>query len=194
MGKAVVLGTTSIMALVLVACSGGKKGPIELKDGDLVTVSAVVKGDEVTVTNDKGEARVRLVGVQAFSPVIADPQIHALSAGAVSALEDWVKGKQVKVTLDHAGKDPAGRFLAYLEFGGVDINRRLVETGWAVVYTEFAFDREAPYLEVELAARSGGRNIWALKPASDLVRGLRRQWLTVRTSGDKPALVDPLLQ
>ncbi len=189
----------------LAACSGrGRPGEPELKDGDLVKVREVVKGDEVTVVKDGRDSRVRLVGVHAFSPVLADPQVHALSAGAVTALEDWVLGKEVRVRLDHTPRDANGRWLGYLEDcdaicvregkTGADINMRLVETGWAVVYTEFPFDREKAYLAAESAARSAGRNVWALKPAADLVRGLRRQWLTVRHGDGKTALADALLQ
>jgi endonuclease YncB( thermonuclease family) len=188
------LGTLALVTLIGVGCARSSSGPAELKDGDLVKVKAIVKGDEVTVENGGHETRVRLVGVHAFSPVLADPQVHALSAGAVSALEEWVLGKQVKLTLDHTPKDPSGRYLGYLDLGGTDINKRLVETGWAVVYTEFPFDREQAYLVAESSARSAGRNVWALRPAADLVRGLRRQWLTVRHGDGKPALADALLQ
>jgi endonuclease YncB( thermonuclease family) len=180
-------------AMLVVACSA-PKGPPGLASGDVVRVVAIVKGDEIKVKKSGAELRVRLVGVHAFSPVLADPQVHALSAGAQSALEEWIKDKDVTVTLDHTPHDGAGRWLAYVDDHGADINRRLIETGWGVVYTEFPFDREATYLAAEASARASSKGVWDLKSAVDLIRGLRRQWLTVRPANGKTQLADALLQ
>lgn len=181
------------LAAVLLGCSTPKSPPT-LATGDVVRVASIVKGDEINVSKAGAELRVRLVGVHAFSPVLADPQVHALSAGAQSALDEWIKDKDVTVTLDHTPKDGSGRWLAYIDDHGADINRRLIETGWGIVYTEYPFDREASYLAAEASARASSKGVWDLKSAVDLIKGLRRQWLTARPTNGKARLADALLQ
>ena len=186
--------TGSVAAATLLLACVSEKAPQGLATGDVVRVVGIVKGDEINVKKGGTEQRLRLVGVHAFSPVIADPQVHALSAGAQSALEEWIKDKDVTITLDHTPKDGSGRWLAYVDDHGADINRRLLETGWGVVYTEFPFDREATYLAAEASARAAARGVWDLRSAVELVKGLRRQWLTVRPQNGKAQLADALLQ
>ncbi len=175
------------------SCGARGTGVAELRNGEVVEVTSVVKGDEVTVTTGVGEARVRLLGIQAFSAVITDPQVQALSAGSIAAFKDLVGRARVKVVFDTPVQDASGRYLAYLEKEGVDLNRRLVDEGWAVVYTEYPFAREGDYFAAEARARAERRNIWVLAPAADAVLGLRKQWAAARRAGARPMIADPLL-
>lgn len=181
-----------VLTFGLAACSGGDSGPAVLKAGDVVTVVEVKKGDELEVDKDGKRARVRILGVHAFSEVMTDAQVSALSAGSVSALGALVKGQPLTLSFDVTPQDDSGRYLAYVEAAGADVGQKLVEDGWAVVYTEYPFAREAAYLEVEKKARGAARNIWGLKPAADLVVGLRKQWGEARASKPGASLVDPL--
>jgi len=186
--------TAAALALFFaLACTRGESGPATLAEGDVVKVERLVKGDEVVVTKDEREARVRQLGIYVFSAVVSDPQVRALSAGGTSALEELVRGKTVKLAFDRTVQDEAGRYLAYLELDGTDVGRRMVEEGWAVVYTEYPFAREGAYLAAETMARAKGRSLWGLKPASDLVRGLRRQWLETRRARGGAAPADALM-
>ncbi len=189
--RTLAVGTLSL-ALALAACSGEKK-PLVIKEGDVVKVTGVIKGDEVTVEGKGGASvRLRLVGIQAFSAVINDPQLNALSAGAISATTDLVKGQSVTVSFDKQAQDSSGRYLGYLAKDGADVAKQLITEGWAVVYTEFPFSREADYLATEIKARDGKKNLWGLKPAADLVRGLRKQWAEARPQNGSEPLTDPL--
>jgi endonuclease YncB( thermonuclease family) len=175
-----------LLAVLFVGCSDGDSSkPALLDDGDLVRVTAVVKGDEVKVDKGGRDARVRLVGIYAFSAVNNDPQVKALSAGGEAALEALVLNEQVKITLNSQRQDSTGRYLAYLDKGGVDVNRRLVEDGWAVAYTEFPFAREADYLASEERARALGTNLWGLNKAGELIDGLKRQWNVARLARNR---------
>jgi endonuclease YncB( thermonuclease family) len=173
----------AFVALSFVACGKDDK-PAVLEDGDVVLVRKVVKGDEIRVEKAGREARVRLIGIYAFSAVINDPQIKALSAGGESALDGLAMGAKVKLVLDPGTprQDSTGRYLAYLDKDGVDVARHLLEDGWVVAYTEFPFGREAEYLAAEGQARASAKNIWGLKSAANLVDGLKREWGSARVA------------
>jgi endonuclease YncB( thermonuclease family) len=182
-----------LIACVLGACHHDADAPLVLKAGDQVVPKRLIKGDELVVSKDGKEARVRLVGIYAFSAVLPDPQVQALSAGAVAALEKLAGHEPVTLTLEEPPKDDSGRYLGYLDRNGEDLGLRMIEQGWAVVYTEFGFTREAPYLAAEQKARDATVNLWQLKPAAGLVPGLRKQWLSSRQSRGAATLSDPLL-
>jgi endonuclease YncB( thermonuclease family) len=180
-------------ALMISGCSSGPASPAVLEEGDVVKVVGTIKGDEITVDKQGHAARVRLIGIHAFDAVVADAQIAALTQGGVAALQEIVLNQEVKLTFDKQTKDASGRYLAYADKDGVDVNRRLLEEGWAVAYTEFAFVREAAYLTAEVGARQKEKNIWGLRPAAELVKGLRKQWREARTVSGGTAPADTLL-
>ncbi len=188
-GQVGLLGVSFLLGFVG-ACKDEPKAPLQLAEGATVRVVKAVKGDELVVTAGGQEARVRLLGIQAFSAVIDDPQVQALAAGGIAAVEKLARDKEVQLSFDTPEKDSSGRYLAYVSVSGTDLNKQLIEQGWAVVYTEFSFMREAAYLAAEAMARQAGRNIWGFEPAVALVKGLRRQWGEVRKG--KP-LADPLV-
>jgi endonuclease YncB( thermonuclease family) len=175
------------------ACTKDDGKPAVLAPNDIVRVVHIVKGDEVEVEKDGKLARVRLLGVHAFSSVMTDAQLSALAAGGVAALTELIGQKPVRLSFDKTVQDPSGRYLAYLDKDGADVGHGLVAQGWAVVYTEFPFAREQDYLAAETPARVSGRNLWGLRPAADLVRGLRRQWLEARIAHGAAPLTDALL-
>lgn len=153
----------------------------------------IVKGDELTVAAGKGDARVRMLGIQAFSAVVTNPQVQALSAGSVAALKDLIGTASVKLIFDTPVQDSSGRYLAYVYKDDLDLNRRMLEEGWAVVYTEYPFGREADYLVIETKARLARRNLWGLEPAAEIITGLRKQWAEARRASQRTATADPLL-
>ncbi len=73
---------------------------------------------------------------------------------AANALEDLVRETPVDCKL--SGADGMGRALAVCEAGGRELNRALVDAGWARA------DRSSPALrEAETQARSERRGLWA---------------------------------
>src|SRR5688500_10631085 len=107
------------VVLVLSACQTELE-PLALKERDVVKVSGIVKGDEVTVEREGRVARLRLPGLHAFAPVINDAQVSALSAGGESALTDLAKHKDATIHLGQTPQDSTGRYLAYVAAEGVD--------------------------------------------------------------------------
>lgn len=114
-------------------------GAVFVNDGDTITLS--------------GE-RIRLRGIDA--PEYAQAcQLHgadyACGLRAREALVALIAGKAV--TCEGGERDRYGRLLAVCQAGDVDLNRALVEAGWAVAY--------GGYEDAERTARERGRGIWA---------------------------------
>lgn len=84
---------------------------------------------------------------------------------AASALRNHVRGKSV--TCEGADRDQHGRLLAVCRLGQADLNRWLVERGWAVSYGRYPAEEER--------ARQARRGIWSgiFIPPRDWREGVR---------------------
>ena len=110
----------------------------------------VADGDSLEI----GGERIRLRGIDA--PELAQRcrkggADYACGSSARDALLALVSGRQVTCT--GWERDRYGRLLAACSAGGVELNRELVSSGWAVAYGDFAAE--------EAAARNAGRGLWA---------------------------------
>jgi endonuclease YncB( thermonuclease family) len=113
-------------------------------------IPQVVDGDSLTLDG----ARLRLVGIDApeLGQTCAGPRgDYPCGREARSALARLVGRSQV--TCEARRRDRYDRLLARCEAGGVDLNRAMVEQGWAVAYGE--------HDDAERAARHAGRGLWA---------------------------------
>jgi len=169
---------TAALAL-LCGCKSQPAGPIA--PGEEVTIAAVVKGDELKVTKGTHEATVRMLGIHAFSAVKYDPTLEALGAQAKTWSQDRLAGKTATLAAGKTERDAFDRLLAYVTVSGEDQNRAMLAAGHAVVYTEYAFTREADYFQTEATARSAKKGIWSNAAAVELVRSLRSLWSQNRT-------------
>ena len=135
-----------------------------------------------------------MLGIKSFDPVVNERQITAYGEACINFLKQWVLGKKVKLTFDTPLKDKNGRYLAYLSWDGMDINRLMVEGGRSMVYTEFPFAREVDYLKIEQEVRKKRRGIWGGGKAFKRILGWRREWAVERRSHSKKVPTDPFLQ
>lgn len=186
------VGFSLVASVVALSCKTST--PLDGRiDGKPLPVVEIVKGDELVIEHDGRKETVRLLGVHAFAAG-ADAKTDALAAASTKALGAQLLGKEVTLTTGEPRKDSYGRHLAYVQQAGADVNRRMLEEGSAVVYTEFAFEREADYLSAEKAARQARRGLWADAAASSLVVGLRKQWAEARAKFvDRAPAADELL-
>lgn len=138
-----VLAVAVLAALALVASRFG--------GGETVTGTArAADGDSLAMAS----LRIRLEGIDA--PELAqsctrdggDWPCGRLSRDALARLVD---GRVV--SCEGRGHDHYGRLLARCTAGGVDLNRAMVEEGWALAY--------GGYEVAEAAARLAGRGMWA---------------------------------
>jgi endonuclease YncB( thermonuclease family) len=167
----------------------------EVIDGGRAKVALILNGDEIVIEDaEKRRARLRMLGIHAFDPVVNEREITAFGEAALRFLEQWVLNKEVTIFFDKVPKDSRGRYLGYVHLDDVDINRRMVEEGVAMVYTEFATAREQAYLITEQGARRAGRGLWGGKKARARIAGLRAGWQSARTARDGSPPIDPLLE
>ncbi len=187
------------LATFMSACTPSAKTPdtteAELKNGDIVKVIEVIKGDEMIVEKDGQQARVRMLGIHAFAPVVKDNKdVETLSQVSEKSLQAWIGGQEVKIETGKQLRDPYNRYLAYISKDGADIGQRLIEQGHVVVYTEFPISRLAAYLESEKRARASQRSLWHSADSIKVIRGLRTQWNKARLGRDATVISDPLLE
>jgi endonuclease YncB( thermonuclease family) len=110
----------------------------------------VVDGDSLTLDG----TRLRLIGIDA-------PEVDQICAGprgeypcgrqARNALRELIGGRSV--TCAARRRDRYDRLLASCKAGGIDLNRAMVERGWAVAYGD--------HDDAERSARDAGLGLWA---------------------------------
>lgn len=129
--------------------------PIIAAAGPMSGVASVIDGDTLEVHGQ----RIRLHGIDA-------PESRQLCRRPGGAA--WRCGQQAALALsDRIGRgtvscavkdrDRYGRLVAVCSRDREDLNRWMVEQGWAVAYRSYSRD----YVAVEDAARAAGRNLWS---------------------------------
>jgi endonuclease YncB( thermonuclease family) len=182
-----VVGGLCLVYLGLAACPQSSGRPGKLADGDIVTVAAIVKGDEIAVVDRAapgGTIPVRLIGIDAFRSIVTNADVAAITATASQFLGQQVLNQQVRIKFGSPMMDVHGRYLAYVEKEGHDINRLMVAEGLVLVYSEFGFEREADYLQAEATARAAKKSIWSNDRLTNLAVARRQEWLQSRAARD----------
>ena len=187
----------------LVAAAGGSAGCEafkqwegrggDLASGDRVRLTQIVKGDELEVERAGTRYRVRMLGIQAFYPVLADTAFLDTYSKAAEAALAVHKGKEVQLFFEAPVKDVHGRYLAYVQKGDADLNLEMIRQGLVIAYTEFAFSREQAYLDAEATGRRERRGLWEAEGALPTITGLRKQWRELRRGRAEKPPADPLL-
>jgi endonuclease YncB( thermonuclease family) len=126
-----------------------------LAQGVLMGRASVVDGDTLEIQG----VRVRLWGIDA----VESSQTCLDSAGkpwpcgrrAAFALADFLGQRTVRC--ERRDTDRYGRVVAVCYVGNVEINRWLVEQGWALAYVEYG---GSVYLEAQRQAQAARRGVW----------------------------------
>jgi endonuclease YncB( thermonuclease family) len=117
--------------------------------------ASVVDGDTLEIQG----VRIRLWGIDAVesSQTCLDAGGKPWPCGrrAAFALADFLGGRTVRC--ERRGADRYGRVLAVCHVGGVEVNRWLVEQGWALAYVEYG---GKVYLEAQRQAQAARRGVW----------------------------------
>ena len=101
---------------------------IALAKVEFATVSSVMDGDTVKLTNGK---IVRYIGVNA--PEIKAKDCFGNEAKSINA--KLVKGKKIKLVSDKSNTDKYGRLLRYVYAGNSFVNDYLIKNGYATEFT-----------------------------------------------------------
>ena len=119
------------------------QGPARAVDGDTLEVAG---------------KRVRLFGVDApesDQTCQKDGASWTCGQAATEQLSNLVEGRQVECS--GAGVDQYGRLLAVCSVGPEQLNKVMVEQGWAVAYRQYSDD----YSAAELYAKNNHLGIWS---------------------------------
>jgi endonuclease YncB( thermonuclease family) len=111
-------------------------------------------GDTLSI----GENRIRLHGIDAPESdqfCTRDGRAWACGEEAADQLRSLIRGGELRC--DVLGNDQYSRTLARCYQRGVDINRAMVESGYAVAYRKYSIE----YVEAEEQAKAARRGIWA---------------------------------
>ncbi|MFV0645551.1 MAG: thermonuclease family protein [Sphingomonadaceae bacterium] len=114
----------------------------------------VIDGDSLKVAGQE----VRLIGIDApeyDQSCNRNGQSWACGQEAISQLTSLVEGQSVECT--GAGHDVHNRLLAVCSVGYHELNRTLVEYGWAVAYRTYS----DAYVGEEVRAKAEKRGIWS---------------------------------
>ena len=133
------------------ACAGDARcGPHR------AVVERVIDGDTIVA----GGVTIRYLLVDA--PETGDGRADCYGANAAQFNADLVLGKSVELDYDTACNDRFGRALAYVTVGGQDVNRLLIERGYACVLhiPPDGDDRADELAAVQATARSARRGLW----------------------------------
>lgn len=121
-------------------------------------VSGVTDGDTITLTSG---VKIRYLLVD--TPEITQGKNECYGAEARDFNKSLVDGKPVTLGYDEAGcTDRFGRTLAYVSVNGNDVNRLLVERGFACVLhiPPAGTSRSAEFTELERTAKAQNRGVW----------------------------------
>jgi len=123
---------------------------------DEAVVDRVIDGDTIVA----GGVRIRYLLVDA--PEITGDRADCFGANAAQFNADLVLGKTIELRYGAACQDRFGRTLAYATVDGRDVNRLLIERGYACVLyiPPDGADRAGELTAVQAAARSARRGLW----------------------------------
>lgn len=153
--------------------------PIDGGTARTATVTRVIDGDTIEVKFESGEVdTVRLLGVDTPEPIISNMDPSEYGIPDTSRGRDWLKnwadeasafatnelaGEQVLVVSDPTSDNRGyyGRLLAYIYVDGESFGKKLLQHGYARVYTGGEFVLEEEYLDLEANAQAADDGLWA---------------------------------
>lgn len=162
-------------------------GGADFKTGERVIATKALDGDELQVTDSKGEkATVRLLGIKTFKTGRVNPYEGRYGTQAYDFLKK-LQGSALVLTLNEPPRDKRGRVLAFAETAddeGYDVSKRMIERGIAVVYNRYGHAREAEYVKAEEIAIREQRGLWGDEKVAQRVQDLKRQWYLERSKDE----------
>ena len=138
-----------ILILISILCLGEEIKVIRIIDGDTFE----------TVSGEK----VRMIGINA--PEISD----IFGVEAKEHLKNLIENEYITLIGDQLSndKDMYQRLLRYVYLNGVDINKKMIDDGFAFAYLKYKFSKSAEYKLAQLQSKENLLGIWGDKEDSN---------------------------
>ena len=156
------VGRTSVAIAIgasvsLLACSGDAPVGNATCGPRTAIVERVIDGDTIVLP---GDVRIRYLLVNA--PETTNGHDDCYGSNAARFNSDLVLGKTVQLTYDTECQDMFGRTLAYVSVADQDVNRLLIERGYACVLhiPPDGDDRADEFKALQAAAKTSKRGLW----------------------------------
>lgn len=127
----------------------------------------VVDWDTIRVKNEKGEERsVRMIGIDAPESSTLRywyAECYGNEASAhLKELLTWISQVQIEADPTQTTLDKYGRLLGYVTLNGVNINKKMIEDGYAFEYTyNLPYKYRDEFKNAEKEARTQSKWLWA---------------------------------
>jgi micrococcal nuclease len=131
---------------------------------NLYKVVKVIDGDTVDVDFKGTIERIRLIGIDA--PEMNDQRnvVECFAKESHSKLSELINDKQVKLEQDNNldNRDTYGRLLRYIYLDNKNINKQMIDEGYAFEYTyNKTYKYQTDFKAAEKSAREESRGLWA---------------------------------
>lgn len=151
------------LTVVALACDPGvadqpaDEPPIDLCGPSRGVVASVIDGDTVVLT---GGEKVRYLMID--TPEITNGKRDCFGADARAYNEELVLGQEIALTYDAECTDRYGRLLAHVEAPDGEVNKLMVERGYAcvLVVPPNGVDLEFDFMALEREARDAREGMW----------------------------------
>lgn len=123
----------------------------------------VVDGDTIKIELNGEKVGIRLIGID--TPELHDPrkEVECFALQASNVMEDKVGGMEVYLESDstQADKDKYDRYLRYIELDEENVNKWLIENGYAYEYTyNVPYKYQEEFEKAENFARNNAVGLW----------------------------------
>lgn len=157
--------------------------PERFSDGDLVTISRVIDGDEIRIKKTAGSTRVRILGIKSFDSTERDFMLLEYGNVAVDFLTETALNKEVQIKVAEKQVDDEGRLLATILMGenkNEDLAEAMIANGVTLVYTKYPFPNMDQYLESQKKAKAEKQGLWQNQRVSARAESMLQLWSAER--------------
>ena len=148
--------TTILTVLLLLTVVALQAATTRMLEG---TVEKVFDGDTVSLVTETNTIKVRLYGIDFPELTRRTRKGQPYGKEARQALEEKIAGK--KVVVDVVDVDKHRLILGRIMLGDRDINREMIEGGWAWAYRQHLKEPyTTPYQTAEMYARKKRLGLW----------------------------------
>lgn len=147
----------AVCALCAVVAGAAACGPASECGPQTATVARVVDGDTIELTT--GE-KIRYLMIN--TPETTGGKNECFGQNAVTFNRDLVEGKQVSLSYDVECTDRFDRTLAFVTVDGQEVNRLMVERGFAcvLIIPPNGAARADEFKALEAEAKAASRGLW----------------------------------